>query len=77
MPSVENMESFGYILLQKPLEALNIVYPSKRIDELIETKNYNFDSKEFVGKGGLNRIMKYVKTTIPPSKSKFEYKGIY
>lgn len=32
MPNFENMESFGYTLLQRPLEALNIVYPSKKLD---------------------------------------------
>ena len=31
MPNFENMESFGYTLLQRPLEALNIVYPDDRL----------------------------------------------
>ena len=31
MPSFENMESLGYILLQRPLESLNIVYPDERL----------------------------------------------
>ena len=33
MPSFENMESFGYTLLQKPLEGLNIIYPYNKLDE--------------------------------------------
>ena len=30
----ENMESFGYTLLQKPLEALNIVFPVEGLNAL-------------------------------------------
>jgi len=35
MPSFENMESFGYTILQIPLEALNIVYPTDALDSAI------------------------------------------
>ena len=34
LPSFENMESFGYTMLQKPLLALNMIYPSKKLDKL-------------------------------------------
>jgi hypothetical protein len=37
MPSFENMESFGYTLLQMPLEALNIVYPLDVLDDAIKS----------------------------------------
>ena len=33
MPSFENMETFGFKLLQKPLEALTIIYPVKDLRE--------------------------------------------
>ena len=36
MPSFDNMESFGYTLLQMPLEALNIVYPLDVLEEVIK-----------------------------------------
>lgn len=36
MPSFENMESFGYTLLQTPLEALIISYPTKGLQEHME-----------------------------------------
>lgn len=36
MPSFENMESFGYTLLQIPIEALNIVYPIEGLDDVLE-----------------------------------------
>jgi hypothetical protein len=40
MPSFENMESFGYTLLQVPLESLNICYPIDNLDEMI-SNSYN------------------------------------
>jgi|LauGreDrversion2_2_1035103.scaffolds.fasta_scaffold00238_4 hypothetical protein len=36
MPSFDNMESFGYTLLQIPLEALNIVYPMEGLEYAVE-----------------------------------------
>ena len=69
MPSFENMEAFGYTLLQRPLEALNMVYPDSRLGEGSE-----IDAKDLVGKGGLQRIMKYDESTTPIFKGNFEYK---
>jgi superfamily II DNA or RNA helicase len=36
MPNFENMESFGYTLLQTPLESLIISYPMKGLKEILE-----------------------------------------
>jgi len=36
MPSFDNMEAFGYTLLQVPLEALNIVYPIDGLESPVE-----------------------------------------
>ena len=36
MPSFENMESFGYTLLQTPLESLIISYPIKGLKEILD-----------------------------------------
>ena len=70
MPSFEDMESFGYTLLQRPLEALNIIYPildgAERRDELV--------IKDLVGKGGLDRVMSYTETISPPQKFDFDYR---
>jgi superfamily II DNA or RNA helicase len=44
MPSFENMESFGYTLLQTPLESLIISYPIKGLKEIMATlpaENYS------------------------------------
>jgi len=70
MPSFENMEKFGYTMLQRPLEALNIVYPHSKLEE----EGKRIDPKELVGKNGLKRIMKYKETTNPLSRGEFEYR---
>ena len=36
MPNFENMEAFGYTLLQLPLEALNIVYPLDGLETVVK-----------------------------------------
>ena len=36
MPSFENMEAFGYTLLQIPIEALNIVYPIEGLEYVMD-----------------------------------------
>lgn len=81
--SFSNMEAFGYTLLQKPLQALNMVYPSEELDDIAAMENpvyKNIDTSEFVGEGGLKRFMKYA--TMPynketggfPYRYNFEYK---
>jgi hypothetical protein len=89
MPSFENMESFGYTLLQRPLESLNISYPSEQFDEYLKdakskTKKQSglVDPKDLVGKGGLSRVMKFKE---PGEKTGFktyeyrtgEYEGMF
>jgi len=72
MPSFENMEAFGYTLLQRPLEALNIVYPDKR---LADSSDSSFDAKMLVGKAGLSRIMKFEDSNSPAFRGNFEYRS--
>lgn len=69
LPSFENMEGFGYTLLQRPLEALNIIYPDARLSD------GSVSSKELVGKIGLSRIMQFKETTTPLFRGDFEYKS--
>jgi hypothetical protein len=51
MPSFANMESFGYTLLQKPLEALIMTYPNNKlkaqIDKIPKEKYIDEISEEF------------------------------
>ena len=60
---VENMERFGYTMLQKPLEALNMTYPGLDLEKESE-------SKTFVGIEGLRSCMKF-KT----NKTDYEYRA--
>jgi hypothetical protein len=71
MPSFENMEAFGYTLLQRPLEALNIIYPDSRL----ESDDADFDPKNLVGKAGLARVMKYKDSVSPAFRGEFEYRS--
>ena len=68
MPSFENMEAFGYTLLQRPLEALNMIFP----DERLTAESSELDARELVGKEGMSRIMKYKETSV--FKGDYEYK---
>jgi hypothetical protein len=65
LPSFENMDAFGYTMLQKPLQALNMVYPNKSFDD-----NSKVDAKILLGSDGLKKIMKYTETTNPPTRKK-------
>ena len=53
MPNPDNMERFGYTVLQKPLEALNMVFPVEE-GELDDTS-----IGDLVGQGGLSRMMTF------------------
>merc|ERR1711998_352527 len=68
IPNFENMESFGYTLLQRPLEGLNMIYPDKRLET-----GEKLDIKELVGKGGLKRIVKYIEEGTPQVRRDYEY----
>jgi hypothetical protein len=81
----DTMEKFGYTILQKPLEALNIVYPDERLDVIqlnpeeppvdidISKKQVSIDIRDLVGKAGLSRIVDYDVDTI---RYNFRYKNI-
>ena len=78
MPSFENMESFGYTLLQTPLEALNIVYPNTEMDKMNDITELNSEQiiSDVVGKNGLSKIMNSVEETqqFQRLRYNFEYK---
>jgi len=64
----EEIDAFGYTDLQKPIEALNMVYP-------VSGNFEDYDTMELVGSGGLNRVMTYTTSTSPPGRYDFEYKS--
>jgi len=90
MPNFENMESFGYTLLQNPLESLIISYPNDNLKQALqdivkesvsssksskdEVNEIFLDPKDLTGKKGLSRMMNFVDEKSPPEKGLFEYK---
>lgn len=73
-PSFENMDTIGYAAVQRPLEALNIVYPHPSLFEYMNNPNDEFDITACIGKEGLRHIMSYEETGNPPMRSNFEYR---
>ena len=41
---INNMESFGYTLLQKPLEALNMVFPNSKLENYLNEQMIKYDN---------------------------------
>ena len=82
MPTFENMERFGYTLLEVPLESLNIVYPSLQFDDFLSRKEVPYNQEEYseiianiIGKRGLSNIMTYDTIKSPqPMRLNFDYK---
>jgi hypothetical protein len=75
MPTFENMESFGYTLLQTPLEALNIVYPNTDMDKMNDITDVNAEQiiSDIVGKNGLSKIMNSVEETQQYQKIRYNF----
>ena len=75
---LNNMDSFGYQVLQKPLEALNIVYPHPELIENIETTDLSrlnkIYIKDLVGKNALNNLMSYREPVYPKSRSNYKFR---
>jgi hypothetical protein len=88
MPDFDNMESFGYTILQNPLRSLIISYPIDNLKEEIKKINenninndsndsnefFNIDPNELTGKNGLARLMNFKESINPPEKTNYEYK---
>ena len=81
MPTFENMDSFGYTLLQRPLESLNIVYPDEEMSQVLlagTNKSKNYTDELFqtaVGGGGLAKIVSFAAMeNDEPLKHDYEYK---
>ncbi len=73
-PSFENMDTIGYAAVQRPLEALNIVYPHPSLIEYMNNPNDEFDIAACIGKEGLRHIMTYEETGNPSMRLNFEYR---
>ena len=82
-----NKEGFGYNILQKPLQALNMVYPCELLDNLSnDTTQDNDDTRDdngddliesdvlFTGKNGLLNVIDYTENTKSMLKYNYTYK---
>ena len=72
----ENMDSFGYELLQKPLECLNVCFPNVDIkfDKDYDSSERDHLISTMIGKHGLKNIMNFKTTPKDSIKYNFEYK---
>ena len=70
----KNLDKFGYTLLQKPIEALNIIYPIENIDNVIQDGNFTIEPSELIGKTGLNRLMGFTQTNTPNIRNEYYFK---
>ena len=75
-PSFENMDTIGYAIVQRPLEALNMVYPHSSLIEYINDPDSggDFDVAACIGKEGLRHVMTYTEGGNPPTRQNFEYR---
>ena len=67
VPDFANMEGIGYTLLQRPLEALNIAYPTPDLAAA--------EPRELVGKGGLERLLTFDVAGSPPRRKDYRYRS--
>lgn len=84
MPDFENMESFGYTMLQRPLESLNIVYPDEDLTETLQIENADKRAQRYsdelfqraVGGTGLSRVVTFATAeNDEPLKHDYEYQS--
>jgi hypothetical protein len=72
-PSFENMDTIGYAVVQRPLEALNIVYPHTSLIEHMSDPDQEVDIASCIGKEGLRQVMSYeIENAV--MRQNFEYK---
>ena len=69
--NLENIETFGYIMMREPLQALNMIYPDER---LLAAEPPSFNSNDLVGGEGLKRTMQWTEDPGTHLRSKFSYR---
>jgi len=72
-PSFENMDTIGYSVIQRPLEALNIIYPHTSLLEHMADPEQDVDIASCIGKEGLMQVMSY-ESENTPMRQNFEYR---
>jgi superfamily II DNA or RNA helicase len=79
LPNEENMESYGYTMLQPTLEALNIVYPNPKWKMGMEIDSISPEEENeypITGSAGLSSILRFQKASSSQTSLKYncEYK---
>ena len=76
MPTFENMDSFGYTLLQNPLQSLNMVYPNDKLEIISDDIDSDTVITSMIGEKGLSNTMTYEEKTenYLPMRYNFDYK---
>jgi Helicase conserved C-terminal domain/Type III restriction enzyme, res subunit len=76
MPTFENMDSFGYTLLQNPLQSLNMVYPNDKLEVISDDIDPDALISSMIGEKGLSNTMNYSEKTenYLPMRYNFDYK---
>ena len=75
----EDLDKFGFRMLQSPLEALTMVYPNEIIDKYVEEPQSSHSEELFsiveqhIGKRGLYNVMNFVDDTRKPVPLKHSY----
>ena len=69
--NLENIETFGYSMMQEPFQSLNMIYP----DDRLEAPQPTFNSKELIGGEGLKRLLSYTEDPTTHFRTKFGYKA--
>ena len=73
-----HLDSFGYIALQQPLEALNIVYPFSEFEERTIKRGpeeYNYLISNMIGSQGLSNIVSFKESKGEhPQRYNYDYK---
>jgi hypothetical protein len=75
MPTAENIESFGYTMLQQPIEGLNIIYPDERLTPTSDLATLSFNSHDLIGAEGLKRVMSFTENETTKARTNFKYKN--
>ncbi len=72
MPSFDNMEAFGYTLLEPPLESLIIVYPYKGLEDFVEEYVEPIEEIEVIEE---RKIPEVIEEEIASKKSNVDYES--
>ena len=75
----DDLDKFGFLMLQNPLEALTMVYPNEKLDMIVENPTMDMEEEilnileQQIGKRGLYNVMDFVDDTRKAIPMKYNY----